>query len=117
MNAKLKMFLFKFRYVLILLIVMAALTIATPRFFSANNFLNILWSVSVVGIISMGATFVILNGKIDLSVGQIAALTGITATILVKSGTSVLVSILAAVAVGVLCGMCNGFFVACLKVP
>ena len=65
----------------------------------------------------MGATFVILNGKIDLSVGQIAALTGITATILVKSGTSVLVSILAAVAVGVLCGMCNGFFVACLKVP
>ena len=64
MNAKLKMFLFKFRYVLILLIVMAALTIATPRFFSANNFLNILWSVSVVGIISMGATFVILNGNV-----------------------------------------------------
>lgn len=60
MNDNVKLALYRFRYAIILLAVVLGLTLATPKFFSSNNFLNILWAVSIVGIISMGATFVIL---------------------------------------------------------
>ena len=117
MNDKLKLTLYKYRYVIILLAVMAALTAATPKFFSVNNFLNILWAVSIVGMISMGATFVILVGKIDLSVGQTAALSGIIAALLIKSGFSVFPAILLALMTGALVGIVNGLLVSCFKIP
>ena len=53
MNDNVKLALYRFRYAIILLAVVLGLTLATPKFFSSNNFLNILWAVSIVGIISM----------------------------------------------------------------
>ena len=96
MNDNVKLALYRYRYAIILLAVVLGLTLATPKFFSSNNFLNILWAVSIVGIISMGATFVILVGRIDLSVGQTAALSGITAALLIKGGTPIPAAIAAA---------------------
>lgn len=117
MNEKIKLTLYRYRYALILLIIMILLTIATPKFFSANNFLNILWAVSIVGIISMGATFVILVGKIDLSVGQTAALSGIVAAMLLNAGTAVPAAIAAALLTGAMVGGVNGILVSQLKIP
>lgn len=117
MNHDIKMTLYRFRYGIILLIVVAGLTLATPKFFSANNFFNILWAVSIVGIISMGATFVILVGKIDLSVGQTAALSGITAALMIKSGTAIPVAIAGAACVGAAIGVLNGILVIQFQVP
>ena len=117
MDIRAKQFFFRFRYLLILLGLMLALTLATPRFFALNNFLNILWSVSVVGIMSMGTTFVLLVGKIDLSVGSIAALTGIFATSMIKAGRPIAFAIILAFLVGIIAGLFNGVMVSCLKVP
>lgn len=105
MNDNVKLALYRFRYAIILLAVVLGLTLATPKFFSSNNFLNILWAVSIVGIISMGATFVILVGRIDLSVGQTAALSGITAALLIKGGTPIPAAIAAACCVGAAVGI------------
>jgi len=117
MNEKSKRASYEYRYVIILMVVMILLTVATPKFFSANNFLNILWAVSIVGIISMGATFVILVGKIDLSVGQTSALSGIVAAVLLKSGVTLFIVILAALLTGAIIGIINGVFVSHLKIP
>src|SRR5882762_7323653 len=43
-------------------------------FFEAGNLTDILRQVSLIGIISLGMTFVILTGGIDLSVGSLLAL-------------------------------------------
>src|SRR5882762_6596269 len=43
-------------------------------FFEAGNLTDILRQVSLIGIISLGMTFVILTGGIDLSVGTVLAL-------------------------------------------
>ncbi|WP_276948550.1 ABC transporter permease [Enterocloster lavalensis] len=117
MNDNVKLALYRFRYAIILLAVVLGLTLATPKFFSSNNFLNILWAVSIVGIISMGATFVILVGRIDLSVGQTAALSGITAALLIKGGTPIPAAIAAACCVGAAVGVVNGLLVIQFHVP
>lgn len=117
MNDKLKQALYRYRYVMILLAVVVVLTVASPKFFSANNFLNILWAVSIVGMISMGSTFVILVGKIDLSVGQTAALAGIIAAMAINADVPVAVSMGAALLTGALIGISNGVLVSQLQIP
>ncbi|WP_258106736.1 ABC transporter permease [Christensenella minuta] len=47
------------------------------KFFTANNWLNILMQNAVIGIMAMGMTIVMISGGIDLSVGYLASLGGI----------------------------------------
>lgn len=56
--------------VLLLLIIIFATQ--SSNFLSVNTVMTILKQVSITGIISVGMTFVILTGGIDLSVGSIA---------------------------------------------
>lgn len=46
-------------------------TIANPRFITPNNVITIARQVSMYGIASIGMTFVILLGGIDLATGSI----------------------------------------------
>jgi len=57
-----------------LLLLVVYLSLATDTFFTVRNFLNILDQITVLGILSIGMTFVILIGGIDLAVGSILAL-------------------------------------------
>lgn len=57
-----------------LILLCAFLSIATDKFLSVRNFLNILDQVTVLGIIAVGMTMVILIGGIDLAVGSVLAL-------------------------------------------
>lgn len=100
-------------------ILVVALAIASPAFLTFTNIINILRQISVIGIIAIGMTFVIATGGIDLSVGAIVALVGVISTSLVVegSGTPLIVSVLAGVGVGLLCGMFSGLFIAKLGVP
>ncbi len=52
-------------------------SVASPSFFTADNFMNILSQVSITAIIAVGLTFVILTAEIDLSVAAIANAVGI----------------------------------------
>lgn len=51
--------------------------IMSPQFFSVENVMNLLLRSSFVGLVSLGMTFVILTGGIDLSVGAVFALAGV----------------------------------------
>ena len=59
---------------MVILIIVCTLTI--DRFATAGNMLNILSQVTFNAIIATGMTYVILIGGIDLSVGAVAALSG-----------------------------------------
>src|SRR5207302_6646937 len=63
-----------------LLIVSVLLALATDRFFTLPNLLDVGRRVSVINIIALGMTFVIITGGIDLSVGSIVALAGVAGT-------------------------------------
>lgn len=89
----------------------------SPLFLSGYNLLNILLQSSTYIILSIGMTFVIVTGGIDLSVGSIAVVSGILMAGLMKSGTSVCIAIIAGLAVSTLCGFINGFLVSKVNLP
>ncbi|MGI5214459.1 ABC transporter permease [Plantactinospora sp. CA-290183] len=74
-----------------------------------NNILSILTLASVVGVVTVGMTFVIIGGGIDLSVGAIVALAGVWATTVATqsygAGGMIFTAIVVAVAVGLLNGL------------
>lgn len=61
---------------IILGVVIVFLIFMAPGFASTNNVLNVLRTVSTLGIIAFGMTAVIISGEIDLSVGAGVALAG-----------------------------------------
>jgi ribose transport system permease protein len=65
------------RMVFVILVVMLALSLASPYFFTVKNLLNVLDQSVIVGMVSLGETLVILIGGIDLSVGALVGVTGI----------------------------------------
>ncbi len=60
----------------------AIMAILSPYFLSVSNFLNILLATSVIGVLAIGATFVISSAGIDLSLGSVLALSGVCGCVL-----------------------------------
>ena len=68
-----------------------------------------------VALLSLGMVLVIATRGIDLSVGAVMAISGAVAASLVHSH-SVSLAIFAALGIGLLCGLWNGFLVAVLRI-
>jgi len=90
------------------------------RFADVDNMLTILRLASVIGVVSIGMTFVITGGGIDLSVGAIVALASVWATTLATQALAEnfhwIVIVSTALLVGTGCGLVNGILVAYGKV-
>jgi len=107
---------------LILVVFILVLTILKPKSFpTVGNISNVLWSISVVGILTSGTIFTLLLGGIDLSVGSLMGLSAcITVLIIQKFGFSnqgVIIGILCALLIGILAGCFHGIVVTLCKVP
>lgn len=89
---------------------------AGDRFASVDNVVTILRLASITGVVSIGMTFVITGGGIDLSVGAIVALASVWATTFatqsMANDTHWLLMVFAALAVGAACGLVNGVLIA-----
>jgi ribose transport system permease protein len=91
------------------------------NFLNSNTLMQTATDASFFAIMAVGATIVIISGGIDLSVGSIYALAGVTTAMLLRgqagggAGT-VLTGLLICVGVGVLCGLVNGALVVGLRV-
>jgi ribose/xylose/arabinose/galactoside ABC-type transport system permease subunit len=86
-----------------------------PSFFKAENVLGILHSAAVLLPAVIGAQALLVLGRFDLSSGAVAAMTGIVAGVTVGHTGSIGLSLLCAVASGVLLGLANGAVVARLR--
>ncbi|MFJ6199358.1 ABC transporter permease [Micromonospora sp. NPDC092111] len=76
-----------------------------------GNTLTILKLASVVGVVTVGMTFVIIGGGIDLSVGAIVALAGVWATTIATQSYGAGGMIFTAIVVGVAVGLVNGLLI------
>lgn len=93
-----------------------------------NNFLNsytlmqTATDASFFVIMAVGATVVIISGGIDLSVGAVYALAGVTTAMMLRelgpdsASTAVIPALIMCVGIGVLCGLLNGAMVVGLRV-
>lgn len=100
---------------LALLFVVGAVT-SGERFLNFENMLTILRYASIIGVVSVGVTFVITAGGIDLSVGSVLGLTTVVATLtsvqLAATQSSWILMVVVALAVGAAAGLINGLVVA-----
>ena len=101
----------------ILLVLVVALAVLSPYFLSARNFTEILLQAAILGIVSVGTTFVIVDGDLDLSIGANVALSGVICGIAMNATHSVPLGIVAGLACGVLIGTINGLISTRLRVP
>ncbi|MFG2051035.1 ABC transporter permease [Micromonospora sp. NPDC048935] len=76
-----------------------------------NNVLAILQLASVVGVVTVGMTFVIIGGGIDLSVGAIVALAGVWCTTVATQNFGAGGMIFTALVVGICVGLVNGVLI------
>ena len=92
-------------------------TILNPQFMSFNNISNILRQGSYIAIAAVGMTLVIIIGEIDLSAGSLVCASGLVGAYVCKSTDSLLLAVIAAIAVGILVGLINGVLCAIGKLP
>jgi ribose transport system permease protein len=91
---------------------------STTAFLSVRNLLNVLDQVTVLGILSIGMTAVIILGGIDLSVGSVLAFSMmIMGWLSHDCNLPIIVSVVAALVIGGLCGWVNGALVTRAKLP
>lgn len=100
-----------------LLVLCAALWIATPYFATAANLTNVAEQSAIVGVIAIGMTFVILTGGIDLSVGSLVALVGVVIGSAVQRGVPVAAAIALGLLIGVVAGALNGVMITRGRLP
>jgi D-xylose transport system permease protein len=87
-------------------------------FLESRNFSNLMRQMAVTGILSIGMLMVIVSANIDLSVGSLVGLTGMTAAIVQASaGHGLIVSLLSAILLGLLIGAFQGALVAYVQIP
>jgi len=100
----------------LVLLCIAGIVTAGDRFADVDNVLTILRLASVIGVVSIGMTFVIIGGGIDLSVGALVALSSVWASTLatqqLAEDTHWIVMVVTALLVGCIAGLVNGVVIA-----
>ncbi|MBC7190541.1 ABC transporter permease, partial [Candidatus Aerophobetes bacterium] len=80
--------------------------VSSGAFLKIANLLNVLRQISILGLISIGMTFVILTAGIDLSVGAVLGLTSIVLALVMPKGMMIAIPVALLCGVGV--GLANG---------
>lgn len=119
----------KYGIYFVLLLMVVAMSIASPVFLSSRNLMNVVRQVSVIGMISLGVTLVIISKGIDLSSGSVLAVAAVVAASLGQHPDwtqkmfpnlpvmPVFVPIAAALLIGLACGAINGTLIAKTGIP
>jgi len=94
-----------------LVLLVIVISIVSPEFRTASNFLNLLRQASFNGLIAFGMTCVILSDGIDLSVGSTFALSAIICAELIVYGVPTGFAMLISLLVGTLLGVISGVLV------
>ncbi|MCC6731383.1 MAG: ABC transporter permease [Chthonomonadales bacterium] len=103
---------------LLVLVVVLGLAARGEGFLSRANWRTIVQSTAVVAILAIGETVVIIAGHIDLSVGRVLALSGVTAAAgMVFHGTGTAGGLALACASGAACGLANGLLTTFGRMP
>lgn len=112
----------KYSKLIILVVFISVLTVLRPKTFpTVGNIANVLWSVSVYGIMVCGTIFVFLVGGIDLSIGSLCGLCAVIAVRTIHAfgdtNIGVIVGIIAALAAGAAAGVIHGLVITKFAIP
>ncbi len=93
------------------------LTLNTENFATTNNLFTVLRQAAVIGIVAIGAHFIILLGDIDLSAAATLTLCGVAmGKLMVNEGYDPVLAGLLVIGIGMFIGLINGLIITGLKI-
>jgi ribose transport system permease protein len=93
-----------------------ALTLSRRGFLSVVNLMNIFRQTAIISVMAVGFTFMLASGEFDLSIGSIIALSALVGALILQR-MGIIAAFAAALVVGALFGVINGFFVVKARMP
>ena len=101
-----------------LIIMFITFSLASPNFLNFDNFVGILLSTAVNGVLAVGTTFIIITGGIDLSIGTVMTLSAVmTGVFITFWKLPIPVGVLGGLGTGAFCGFTSGTLISRLKIP
>jgi ribose transport system permease protein len=100
-----------------LLVLCLIFSLASPVFLTSVNILNLLRQISLLGVLAVGATYVLIISEVDLSVGSLYGLAGMVGGLLILAGVPELVAILIVLGLGLAIGALNGAITVAGRIP
>jgi len=92
---------------LVLLVVFAVFGSINKLYISYNNIKNIMYSISVSGIIMVGIGNLLISGNMDLSAGAVGCLAAILGAFMINAGVPWVLAVIVALLFGAVCGAVN----------
>lgn len=86
-------------------------------FLGTTNLLNLLRQIAVLGIMAVGATYVLIASEVDLSVGSVYGLAGMATGMLILAGVPEVAVMLFVLALGAAIGAVNGAVTVWGRIP
>jgi ribose transport system permease protein len=93
---------------LALLAICTILILTTSSFLTVQNLLNVGRQVSLLGVMAVGMTFVLISREVDLSIGSIYAIAGLSTGMLIVRGWYLVPALGAGLVIGSVIGCING---------
>lgn len=94
---------------IVLVMIVAIISIINPKFIALSNIVAIFQQICVLGILTMAMSILLISGGIDLSIGNIMVVSGVVMYVIIDSGMSV--------ALAVVAGLCTARSAACSTAP
>lgn len=102
---------------LALALIILVFSLLSPKsFFTVTNFINITRQISLLVIISIGATLMMSINEFDLSIGSMASLGGVMSALLAVAGVPLPLCFLLPILISLAIGWLNGWIVARFRV-
>lgn len=116
-NRTILRWLMEYGIVLFAALLVSFFSFTSKNFFTVNVMMTILRQSAITGIISVGMTFAMLTGGIDLSVGAISGLTGIISSTLMLGGMNTFLSCVIGLISAAAIGCINALLITKWKLP
>jgi ribose transport system permease protein len=95
----------------------AAFGLRIPAFLSVQTLFDMWQQAALLTVVSIGATFVIIAGELDLSIGSVVGLVSVVVPSLLAAGSPMPIAVLVALVIGAAVGFANAAITLRLQVP
>lgn len=100
-----------------LAVVFIGFSFTATRFLTADSFAGIITIASELGIVATGATFLMISGEFDLSVGSVFGFSAMLFAIAATKGIPLVIGLLLALSAAALIGLLNGYITVRFQIP
>ena len=101
----------------VLIVVFIIFCVLSANFRTMSNFMSILLTASVSGVLAIGMTYCVIGGGMDISVGTTMSFAMVmTATFICKMNLPIMLGIILGILSGSFVGLINGIFITKLKI-